>query len=132
MHLNPRTVFLLDGLGAVVSATCLGLILPRIQPRVGMPSPIIHTLALVAAFLASYSLACCAFADCTNPRWLRLIISFNLAYCLLTLVLVATLFSQLTWLELGYFGAESLVILALVWLERACLTRMTGPVVMPV
>ena len=121
LAIDKRTVFLVDAVGAVLSAVFLGLVLPKLHHLVGMPVPILHALSLLALLFATYSACCFAFADHTNPFWLRLIITTNLAYCALTLVLVGVFFHQLTALGVAYFVAEMIVIVALVSVEKRVL-----------
>ncbi len=115
--LDKKSVFLLDGLGAVTSCLCLGLLLPALQEHIGMPLPVLHGLASLAALFAIYSLSCYRFADHDQPRWLTIIIGLNLAYCLLSLVLMVKFASLLTVWGFAYFLGEKLVVLGIVSLE---------------
>lgn len=124
MGIAARRVFLMDGLGALLSAAFLGGVLPSFQIQVGMPLGVLYWLALLAVLLALYSLTCLALADCANPRWLRLLSRFNLAYCLLTLSLMGVYSGQLTPLGFGYFLAELVVVGLLVWREQAVLSTL--------
>jgi len=53
-----RRLFLIDGIGALVSAVMLGLVLTVWAPVFGMPRRVLIPLALVAAGFAIYSLTC--------------------------------------------------------------------------
>lgn len=115
--MDKKTVFLLDGLGAVVSCLCLGAVLPAVQSWIGMPTAVLHGLALVAGSFALYSLSCFFFANHDKPRWLLGIIALNLAYCFLSLALLCLFWSDLTTLGVLYFAAEKLIVLGIVLLE---------------
>jgi hypothetical protein len=113
--LTVRQLFLLDGLGAVVTAVMLGAVLPAFEPAFGMPRPILLALALVAASFAAYSLTCHVRA--AGARMLLGITIANTAYCVCTLGLVVWLRGSVTWLGVAYFLGEILVIAALVTVE---------------
>lgn len=118
MHrLNSKNIFLLDGGGALVSALFLGVILPAVQAQVGMPLWVLYTFSAMASVLATYSLSCYSFVDHSKPIWLRVVITGNLTYCLLSLTAVVVYFSRLTTLGLLYFLAEKGIVLGLVGLE---------------
>lgn len=115
--MNRRTIFLLDGVGALISALSLGVILPAFQEWIGMPHKVLYQLASLATIFAFYSLTRYKFADLSNPNWLRGIIALNLSYCALSLTLVVTHFESLTALGLTYFILEKVIVLAIVGLE---------------
>lgn len=114
---NRRTIFLLDGLGALVSAFFLGVVLPAFSHWIGLPVPLLHALGGIAVGLSCYSLGCYALADPAKPGYLRRLIGFNLAYCVVTLVMTVVYFQSFTKLGLLYFYGEIVIILALVKLE---------------
>jgi hypothetical protein len=111
-------VFLADGLGALLSAGLLGLVLPWLQSYIGMPVPVLQGLALLASLFAAYSLSCFVFADHSKPLWLRLIATANTAYCGLTLALALHYRDKVTLLGWAYFLGESAIVLSLVAMER--------------
>ena len=124
---TPQSVFLLDGLGAVVSLVSLGVVLPAFQAYIGMPLPVLYVLAALAACFASYSLSCYKFADHTQARWLKIVMAANLSYCLISVFCVALYFQQLTKLGLAYFISEKFVVLAIVGIEYKVFKTLTTP-----
>ena len=118
-----RGIFLLDGVGAVLSALLLGIVLPAIQPWLGVPLRMLYGLALLPVVYAIYSFGCYAFADHRNPRWLLGIMSANAAYCVLTMSLLVVHAADLTLLGFVYFACDAVVILAVVTLEWSVLRR---------
>lgn len=58
MILNPRRLFLIDGLGAIVSAVLLGVVLVRFEHLFGMPQKARYFLALFPSFFAGYDIFC--------------------------------------------------------------------------
>lgn len=114
-YLNSKTIFLLDGVGALISLLALGLLLPAFQSYIGMPIMILYGLATLALTFAVYSLSCYQFADHSNPIWLKLIICANLSYCLISLACIFVFFEDLTWLGLTYFVAEKFIVMFIVF-----------------
>jgi hypothetical protein len=119
--LHPKSMFLIDGVGACVSAVCLGLVLPAVQAWVGMPSPLLYVLAAIAALFALNACAAYRLAGDHASRWLRLIMGANLLYCVLTASLVIWQRAALTGWGLAYFGGEIVIILGLVYAEGRAL-----------
>lgn len=115
--LQPKTIFLIDGMGALVSAILLGLVLTKLETFFGLPKNVLYVLAGIALLLAVYSISN-AFTQPANPsKRLKLIAVANLLYCLLTFVLLFIFFPQLTVYDLLYFMGELLIILSLASLE---------------
>ncbi|MBK7425545.1 MAG: hypothetical protein IPI60_00130 [Saprospiraceae bacterium] len=120
---HPGRIFAADGLGALLSALCLGIILPIFEDAFGMPLQILYLLAFIAIILAAYSFFCYTFITRDKRHFLKLIILANVLYCILTVVMVIYFFQKLTKWDLTYFILESLVILFLIRLEYWVLTR---------
>lgn len=115
--LQPKTIFLIDGMGALVSAILLGLVLAKLETFFGLPKNVLHVLAGIALLLAVYSLSN-AFIQPANPsKRLKLIAVANLLYCLLTIVLLLVFYPKLTMFDVFYFIGELLIILSLVFIE---------------
>lgn len=120
---NPKKVFLIDGIGAAVSAFFLGILLTTFQEYIGMPECILIPLSLIAAVFAIYSFSCFFFIKQKSPLFLRIIAFSNLIYCLLTGGMVVLFRDQLTSLGFCYFLAETGLILGLVFLESKVLKQ---------
>lgn len=115
--LKPKTIFLIDGMGALVSAVLLGLVLTRLEMFFGLPKNVLYVLAGIALLLAVYSLSN-AFMQLANPsKRLKLIAVANLLYCLLTIVLLLVFYPKLTMFDVLYFIGELLIILSLAFIE---------------
>ncbi len=114
---QPKPLFLLDGLGALLSTLCLGLILPAWQPLFGMPREILWILAAIAAVFASYSLLCYWLLKRNHQAFLRLITLANALYACLSLALVIVHFPQLTPLGIAYFSLELFILAILITIE---------------
>ena len=116
---NASNIFYLDATGAVLSIFLLGILLPKVQNWHGMPINSLYGLCLWAGLCLTYNCCCIRFADYSNHKWLLGIMSLNVTYCIINLVLVMYHFEELTPLGVGYFVAEIPVILGLVLFERS-------------
>lgn len=113
---QPRLLFATDGIGALVSALLLWLLLGSMPQLFGMPVHIVQPLALPAAGFAVYSLTCSAL-NVKSPKLLLLIALLNTMYCVATALLCLNYYNVLTALGLAYFTGEILIILTLVYIE---------------
>ncbi len=114
---QPKQLFLLDGIGAVLSAFSLGVILIQFKNYFGMPREELFFLALAACFFAAYSLFCYVRTPKNWRPFLRFIAIVNLVYCCITIGLVVLFQSKLTILGMIYFILELIIIIVLVSLE---------------
>lgn len=115
--LSPKRLFLIDSLGAVITALSLGATLPYFQSYIGMPTHILYSLACIAGVFAVYSLTS-HFRLPSNWRiFLKIIAVANFLYCGLTLGLVLYFWQQLTWVGVSYFLLEMMVIVVLATVE---------------
>lgn len=115
-------MFLIDGLGAIVTAILLSQVLARFETVFGMPRDILWVLAGAAGCFAVYSISCHLFLKKNGKPFLQGIAIANLIYCLTTLVLVIYLRESLTYLGLAYFIGEMIIILILVRWEFSAAT----------
>jgi len=117
--LNDK-IFLVDGIGALLSAAMIGLVLPRFE--IGLPDRLLYALAIVALSFFAYSMSC-FFLKKNSPGWLRVIVIANSVYSLITAVVVVAHFAELHPLGLIYFLGELLIIFILVVVEIKILKR---------
>jgi cation transport ATPase len=110
-------LFLIDGIGAIITALLLSQVLARYESVFGMPASLLYILAGVAACFAVYSLTCYWRIKEGGAPFLTGIAVANTLYCIATLGIVAYRFDTLTWLGVAYFIGEVLVVMALVSVE---------------
>ena len=115
--LNPKSLFLIDGLGAFLTAFLVGVILRKFEDNFGMPQKHLIILSILACIFAVYSMSCYFFVGKNWRTYLKIIAVANLMYCLLTAILVIVLYQQLTILGITYFIGEILIIIGLVYAE---------------
>lgn len=114
---SPRTLFLVDGVGALVTALLVGVVLPTLGEHIGTPRPVLRALAMTAAVLAAYSLTCAATRPKRWPGYLRGIALANAAYCVVTAAFLIRFSATLHALDWLYFVGEIVVVCALVTFE---------------
>lgn len=115
--MTPRTLFLLDGIGALVTALLVGVVLPMFGEYFAMPRPVLRALALMAVVLAAYSLTCAAARPKRWPRYLRAVAFANATYCVVTAGCLFYFRAHLAMGDWFYFVGECAVLWALVTLE---------------
>lgn len=121
---KPKVIFLIDGIGALVTSFSLFGIGYFVQEYFGMPKDILYSLAFVVVFYALYSFSCYfllfdKFGKATK-KWqsfLKVIIAANSLYCLIMSLVLLEFYQNLTDLGLIYFTLEIIVIIILVILE---------------
>jgi uncharacterized membrane protein YobD (UPF0266 family) len=111
---DERTIFVLDGAGALLSVFLLGVCLPAYTHIIGMPPHVLYLMCAAPAAYLLYDIYAFFFANHRNPKWLQAIMLANLGYCLFTSALVILYFQDLSAWGRLYFTAELGVILSLV------------------
>jgi hypothetical protein len=114
---SPQRLFLIDGIGAIISASLLLLVRSLFPSFFHIPQETIYTLAGIAYLFAAYSIFFSQKKATKWPLFLQLIATANALYCLATLILVFIYFSHLSLLEILYFLIEIIIILTLVYIE---------------
>lgn len=107
----------MDGVGALVTALLVGVVLPTLGEYIGMPRPVLRGLALTALVLAVYSMTCVVLRPSRWPRYLRGIALANALYCVVTAGCLVYFRAHLAMGDWIYFVGEIVVVGALVALE---------------
>lgn len=123
MKLNERNIFLLDGVGALLSAGFTGLILIRYSLFLGLSVSLLQSLSLVALGFAAYSLTCYFFVTKTKLWMLAAIMLANLSYGLISLLIILTK-DFITWRGKLVLVSEIVVVLLVVFLEFGVFRKM--------
>ena len=114
---NPKMLFLIDGLGALLSAFLLGVVLVRFESLFGMPREALYILAALPCFFAVYDLFCYWRVTRGWSPYLKGIAIINLLYCCISIGFVIHHFPSLTYLGLLYFVGELIIVLSLAYIE---------------
>lgn len=120
---SPKTLFLIDGLGALLTAFLLFVILKNFNEYVGVPQNILTYLSIIPMIFCVYSLTCFFFLKENWTPFIRAIGIANLSYCLVTMILLIVYYTFLTPLGITYFLLELLIICVLVYIELSVATR---------
>lgn len=122
-NLTYKKLFLIDGIGAIVTALLLSQVLGRFEPFFGMPKPTLLILAAIAGCFAVYSLSCYWLVRKNESSFLLVIAIANTLYCILTAGLVFSLSNHLTFFGIAYFIGEIIVVMSLVGIELQFVNR---------
>jgi hypothetical protein len=120
---KKRTVFWVDGAGALLTGILLSQVLARFEALFGMPSAVLYPLAFVAGVFSFYSFLCYFFAVNNKINLLAIIMVANLVYVIISLWLVIVYSRQLRVAGLIYFISEAVVVLLVVTVEYKCFKR---------
>lgn len=113
LHLSSRQLFLIDGIGAVVSAIMLGVVLVGWNHWVGMPVQALYVLAAIPIGFAAYDFYCYLRVAEPQSNFLKVIAGLNLAYCGISIAFLFQHWSSLTWLGWAYFLIELVIVIVL-------------------
>ncbi len=120
LHLskNPKTIFLIDALGALITCLVLIVIQTKLKFYFGMPVKTLTILSIFAFALFWYSTACFTLFQKINwKQHIKRIAIANLTYSGLTFVLLVYNYKIISALDWIYFLGEIAIILSLVYLE---------------
>lgn len=115
--INPTRLFLIDSLGALLSALMLGLVLANLENVFGIPPGVLYFLAFIACIFFVYSFLCFK-GNIENWRpYMKLIAIANLLYCCLTIGVIIYIPQKPTALGLLYFVLEIFAVTILATIE---------------
>ena len=115
--INPSRVFLIDGLGALISAFFLGIVLVKFQYLVGIPRPTLYVLAFLPCLFALYDFYCFFNIRTGHAQFLRIIAYVNIIYCCLSLTLAIYNYETITLLGCLYIIIEITIVVFLAFIE---------------
>jgi hypothetical protein len=114
---KPKTLFLIDCLGAITSAFLLGVVLVKWQHYFGLPQKTLYLLSLIASVFAVCSFTSYLLVKKNWKPFLKATAFANLIYCCITAYLLFNFYDTLTRLGVIYFLLETAVILILAFFE---------------
>jgi len=114
---KPKTLFLVDSLGAMLTAFFLFVVLRNFNEYFGMPLSILTYLSVIAVVFWVYSTSCFFMLKDNFAPFIIIISSANLLYCILTIWLIMVYYPILTNMGILYFLVEILLVCGLVYLE---------------
>ncbi len=116
---NPKKLFLIDGIGAIVSAVMLGIILVYLESWFGIPKKVLYVLAFFPCLFAAFDFLVYRYTKSKLSRYLIIIAYANLGYVGLSLSLAWYHLPKLTGLGWIYITCEVSIILLMVYIELA-------------
>lgn len=114
---NPKKLFLLDGLGAILSAILLGVVLVNLQVLFGIPKPILYFLASLPCLFVVYDFYCYLMIDKTFGIFLKVIAITNFIYCCLSIGLTIYHKEKITNLGWIYILTEVAIVCGIAFIE---------------
>ena len=82
---NPKKTFLIDALGAAVSAILLGVVLVKLERVFGIPESTLYFLAAIPVLFIPYDLFCLSKSKNNLGPFLKAIAVMNMMYCCLSI-----------------------------------------------
>ncbi|WP_420571877.1 hypothetical protein [Kordia sp.] len=123
---NPKKLFLVDALGAFLSAFLLGFVLVRLKNYVGIPPAALYFLSAFPVVFAIFDLYCYLKTHKKIGAFLKMIAVLNLQYCVVSLGFAFYHKKTLTGLGWTYISVEILIILLLSAIEFTVGKRLAG------
>ncbi len=114
---SSKKLFLIDATGALFTAAIVGFLLPRVEPQIGMPKPILKILSIIAFLFFFYTISCYIKTPKKLQFYLKVIAVANLLYCILTGSMILWHFENITLLGKAYFFTEIVIIVSLARIE---------------
>lgn len=115
--IHPQKLFLVDGMGALLTAFLTVVLLIRYTAFFGMPQQPLYILTIIAILFAVYSFSNYFFLSKRWRLYLKLIAVANLLYGCATITLMIYFNSRITIFGWIYFLVELLVIGSLTTIE---------------
>ena len=114
---DPRKIFLLDAIGALITSIMVGSVLVKFYQYFLVPVEILYVLAAIALMFSIYSFYCFWVFPKRWNRYLFFIAFANCAYCLVTIGMLLLYADTITHLTYFYFILEIIIVVMLVFLE---------------
>ncbi len=123
ISLTPRILFLIDGLGAIISALILGVILVRYNELIGMPVNSLYFLALLPLVFIFYDVYCYLTIKNRLLSKVKGIVTLNSLYCIISIIEIYINWKSLTSLGLTYFVLELIVLILIIRFEVSVMKK---------
>ncbi len=109
---NPKKLFIIDGLGAILSAFLLGYVLVKFEIIFGIPPKTLYTLAAMPMIIGFYDFYCIRKKDDLG-YFMKGIAIMNITYCCISILFVFYHLGTITIYGCSYLIIETLIILTL-------------------
>ena len=115
--LNSKALFLIDGLGALLSAFLLGVVLVKLENIFGIPTKVLYILASLPCVFALYDLYAYLIVKKNQKYFLITIAVMNLSYCFISIGLAYQHYQQITVFGWIYILLEIIILIVLIIIE---------------
>ena len=110
--INQNNIFLIDAVGATISAILLYLLFIRLHPYFGLPITVAKFLLVFPIVLAINSYIYHFLPFKKTRKMLKITAYLNLLYCLLTFTIVVVYYNNLTNLGVMYYITEKTIVIS--------------------
>jgi len=117
LNLSPRQIFFADALGALLTASIVGILLVRLYIYLNIDKSTLYVLALIALLLFTYSSSMVLYRPVKWQGFMRILSLANGTYCLLTLGMLLYYKYEVTLVAVIYFVAEAILVTAIALTE---------------
>jgi hypothetical protein len=114
---NPKRLFIIDGLGAIVSAFFLGIVLVKLDKFFGIPTSALYFLAALPCLFAIYDFFSYIKSGNNIGLFLKGIAITNLLYCCLSIGLAIYHIDVITYLAWLYIIIEVMIVSTIAFIE---------------
>lgn len=114
---KPKQLFLVDAIGALLSAFLLGVVLVEMEQYFGIPPSTLYFLASIPCVFAVFDIYCIISISKNSGTFLKFIAIANLMYCALSISLAFTHIEVITYLGWIYIVGEVLLVSFLAYVE---------------
>jgi hypothetical protein len=121
---NTKRVFLVDAIGALLSAIFIFIILSYFENQIGIPEKTLIFLIIIAILLSIFSFCCFLIQKNNSKQSLKIISRANILYCILTIITVFAYRHAITRWGLLYFIFEILIIILIVIVELKTMNKL--------
>ena len=117
VELNPKELFMIDGIGAILSAFLLGVVLVKFESIFGIPSSTLYFLAAIPICFATYDFYCYHKENSELAQFVKGIAIMNFLYCCLSLGFAFYHVETITSLGWTYILIEIVIVIILATIE---------------
>ena len=122
---NPKKIFLIDALGAAVSAILLGVVLVKLERVFGIPESTLYFLAAFPILFILYDLFCLTKNKNDLGPFLKLIAVVNITYCCLSIGMTIYHLNTITFFGYLYILIEVIITFTLAVFEYKVASKLT-------
>ena len=122
---NPKKIFLMDALGAAVSAILLGVVLVKLERVFGIPESTLYFLAAIPVLFIPYDLFCLSKSKNDLGPFLKAIAVMNMMYCCLSIGMTIYHLNTITIFGYLYILIEVIITFTLAVFEYKVASKLT-------